>query len=97
MEFVPMSIAAMRMNGAGRWIGRGGLCRYTAVIYWAEPAVFTALLAVFSQLERTSYHEELVEVGADNGEKLDAFEERVAAIACLIEHPLVELQPAELD
>jgi hypothetical protein len=41
-------------------------------------------------------HEELVEVGADNGEKLDALEERVAAIARLIEHPLVELQPAEL-
>ncbi len=45
---------------------------------------------------RDANHEELVEVGADNGEKLDAFEERVAAIACLIEHPLVELQPAEL-
>ena len=41
-------------------------------------------------------HEELVEVGADDGEELDAFEDRVPAIARLVEDPFVEGQPAEL-
>ena len=46
--------------------------------------------------DRDANHEELVEVGADDGEELDALEQRVAAIARLVEHPLVERQPAEL-
>ena len=41
-------------------------------------------------------HEELVEVGADDGEELDAFEDGVPAIARLVEDAFVEGQPAEL-
>jgi hypothetical protein len=45
---------------------------------------------------RDPHHEELVEVGADDGEELDPFEKGVIPVESLIEDPLVERQPAEL-
>ena len=57
------------------------------------------VLAVGAHLllqHRHANHEELVEVGPDDGEELDAFEDRVPAVARLVEHPLVEREPAEL-
>ena len=68
-------------------------------LLFGRQAIGRDVLAVGAHLllqHRDANHEELVEVGADDGEKLDAFEERVAAIARLVEHPLVERQPAEL-
>ena len=62
-------------------------------------AVGRDVLAVGPHLllqDRDPNHEELVEVGADDGEELDAFEQRVTAVAGLVEHPLVEREPAEL-
>ena len=44
---------------------------------------------------RDAHHEELVQVGAGNGEELDALEQRVRWILRLREHPLVERQPAQ--
>ena len=41
-------------------------------------------------------HEELVEVGAGDGEELHPLEERLAGVLRLGEHALVELEPAEL-
>ena len=57
------------------------------------------VLAVRAQLllqRRDANHEELVEVRADDGEELDALEDRVPPVARLVEHALVERQPAEL-
>ncbi len=62
-------------------------------------AVGRHVLAVGAHLllqHRHANHEELVEVSPDDGEELDAFEHRVAAVARLVEHALVERQPAEL-
>ncbi len=62
-------------------------------------AVGRDVLAVRAHLllqHRHANHEELVEVGPDDGEELDALEDRVPAVARLVEHPLVERQPAEL-
>src|SRR5262249_57053206 len=42
------------------------------------------------------HHEELVEVRADDGEKLHALEERDRVVLRLLEHPAVELEPGEL-
>ena len=49
-------------------------------------------------LERRRHpdHEELVEVRRRDGEELHAFEQRVGGVAGLIEHALVELEPAQL-
>ncbi len=49
-------------------------------------------------LERRRHpdHEELVEVRRRDGEELHAFEQRVGGVARLIEHALVELEPAQL-
>ncbi len=46
--------------------------------------------------DRNANHEELVEVGPDDGEELDAFEQGMASIPRLVEDALVEGQPAEL-
>ncbi len=40
--------------------------------------------------------EELVQVGAGDAKKLEPFQQRIAGIARLLQHPLVELQPAQL-
>ncbi len=45
---------------------------------------------------RHAHHEELVQVRADDREELDALEERMVIRDRLIEHPLVELEPAQL-
>lgn len=39
--------------------------------------------------------EEFVEVGANDGEELDAFEQGVCGIGCLGQNALVELKPTE--
>src|SRR5262249_1673768 len=41
-------------------------------------------------------HEELVEVGAGDGEELEPFERRDLRVEPLLEHPLVERQPRQL-
>ena len=45
---------------------------------------------------RHAHHEELVEVGAGDGEKLDALEQRVRRVLGLRQDAPVELEPAEL-
>ena len=40
--------------------------------------------------------EELIQVGIGNAKKLQPFQQRVARIQRLVQHPLVELQPAQL-
>ena len=45
---------------------------------------------------RHTDHEELVEVRGDDGEELEPFEERHVPVACLLENPLIKLQPGEL-
>ena len=62
------------------------------------PAIQTRLLdAVLDLLQqaRHAHHEELVDVGAENRQKFDAFKQRVAAVASLFEHAPLELQVAE--
>ena len=54
------------------------------------------LLANLLQRRRDANHEELVEVGRGDGEELDPLEQRMRLVPRLCEHPLVELQPAEL-
>ena len=41
-------------------------------------------------------HEELVEVGADDGQEFEALQEGQLVRKPLLEHPVVELQPAQL-
>ena len=43
-----------------------------------------------------AHHEELVQVRAQDGEELDALEQRVARVARLLEHAGLELEQAEL-
>ena len=45
---------------------------------------------------RDAHLEELVEVAGEDGQEADALEERVAGVLCLVQHALVEVQPAEL-
>ncbi len=52
--------------------------------------------AEFLQDGGDAHHEELVEVGAGDGEELDALEQRVRRILRLREDALVERQPAQL-
>jgi hypothetical protein len=52
--------------------------------------------AVLLEKRRDPHHEELVEVAADDGEELDALEQRVRRVEGLVEHALVELEPAQL-
>ena len=40
--------------------------------------------------------EELVQIGAGDAEELEAFQERIAGVARLIQHALIKLQPAQL-
>ena len=51
--------------------------------------------AEFLQDGGDPHHEELVEVGAGNGQELDALEERVRRVLGLREDPPVELEPAQ--
>ncbi len=41
-------------------------------------------------------HEELIEIVADDRQKLHALEQRRAAIFSLVQHPLVEVEPGQL-
>ena len=52
--------------------------------------------AILLQERRHAHHEELVEVGGDDGQELDALEQGMGLVECLIQDPLVELQPAQL-
>ena len=52
--------------------------------------------AILLQQRRDAHHEELVEVGADDGEELDALEQGMVAVQRLVEDPLIELEPAQL-
>ena len=45
---------------------------------------------------RDAHHEELVEVGAGDGQELDALEQRMRRVLRLRQHALVERQPAQL-
>src|SRR5262249_8469598 len=56
---------------------------------------FTACAQLLQQ-RRDADHEELIEVGAGDREKLDALEQGMAVVARLREHARVEGQPAEL-
>ena len=46
---------------------------------------------------RDAHHEELVEIGAGDGEELDALEQRMRGVLRLRQHALVERQPAQLS
>ena len=41
-------------------------------------------------------HEELVQIGADDGQELHAFQQRMVTVERLVENTLVEGQPAQL-
>ena len=41
-------------------------------------------------------HEELIEVGADDGQELEPLQQRVSRVLGLVQHTAVELQPGEL-
>ncbi len=45
---------------------------------------------------RDTDHEELVEIRAEDRQELDALEERMAGILHLLQHPAIELDPAQL-
>jgi hypothetical protein len=45
---------------------------------------------------RHAHHEELVQVGAENGEELHALEQWDARIPGLFEHATIELEPGQL-
>ena len=64
----------------------------------AEAVGPVGVAAVFQQLFEggDADFEELVEVGADDGEELEPFQEGLGGILGLLEDPLVEFQPAEL-
>ena len=47
------------------------------------------------QQRRDPHHEELVEIGADDGEELHPLEQGVVGVVGLREHALVELEPAQ--
>ena len=48
-------------------------------------------------LEASDTHlEEFIEVGADDAKKLQSLEQRIRLVGSLVEHTLVEFQPAEL-
>ena len=51
--------------------------------------------ALFAHQRGDANHEELVEIRADDREELDALEQRVRLVERLIEHALVELEPAQ--
>jgi hypothetical protein len=40
--------------------------------------------------------EKFIQIRTDDAKKLQAFQERVRFVKCLIKHPLVEFQPAQL-
>ena len=42
-----------------------------------------------------TFHEELVEVRADDGDELQSFEQRDTLVPRLVQHPAVERQPGE--
>jgi hypothetical protein len=44
-----------------------------------------------------AHHEELVQVGAEDGEELHPLQQRDAGILGLLEHPAVELEPGQLS
>ena len=52
--------------------------------------------ALFLQQRRHADHEELVEVRRDDGQEFHPFEERMVVVERLVEHTLVEREPAEL-
>ncbi len=52
--------------------------------------------AILLQQRGDAHHEELVEVRGDDGQELDAFEQGMCRVERLVEHTLVELQPAQL-
>ena len=56
------------------------------------------LNAVFDLLQETghAHHEELVEIGAEDGEKLHALEQRIARIASFFENAALKLKQAQL-
>jgi len=60
-----------------------------------ETRFLDAVLDLLQQARHT-HHEELVDVGAEDRQKLDALEQRVATVASLFEHAPLELQVAEL-
>src|SRR6185437_7190890 len=45
---------------------------------------------------RHAFHEELVEVRAEDGQELDPLEQRRALVQRLVQHPPVELEPADV-
>ncbi|MCY4122162.1 MAG: hypothetical protein OXG72_14715, partial [Acidobacteria bacterium] len=55
-----------------------------------------AVGAELAQQRRHPHHEELVQVGRHDREELDPLEQRMALVLGLQQHPLVELQPAQL-
>ncbi len=56
------------------------------------------IAAVFDQLFEggDADFEEFVEVGADDGDKLETFEERLGGVLSFLEDALIEFEPTEL-
>ena len=63
----------------------------------AETVGSVGVAAVFQQLLEGSHADfkKLVEVGADDGEKLESLEKWLSGILRLLQNPLVEFQPTE--
>src|SRR5882672_7011175 len=72
-------------NGAQRLRGRQSV----------EAALGLAAFDLLLQ-SRHAHLEEFVEVGTDDGEEFEPFEQGVRGIESLVEHTLVEFQPAQL-
>jgi len=71
--------------------GGKGFCRGLAVRGPAGHASGQLILQ-----PRYANHKELIEIGAEDRQELDAFEQRVARVVCFIQHATIELKPAQL-
>jgi len=67
-------------------------------VAWAEAVGSVSIASVFQQLfqGRDADFKEFVQVGADDGEEFEAFEEGLGGILSFLKDSLIEFQPTQL-
>jgi len=88
VEIAPLFLEHGQRAGAQ---GGKGLCRRPAV---RGPAGHASGKLVFQP--RDANHEELIEIGAEDRQEFDAFEQRVARVVGFIQDAAIEFEPAQL-
>lgn len=75
-----------------------GLRNVLQFFFDGEPIRADALGAMFDLLKKAgdADFDEFVEIVGGDGQKFDAFKKRIAVVASLIEHTLIEGQPLEV-